>query len=81
MRSLGEGSLILDLGCGTGIYTLALSLFTDGLVCGLDPALGMLKQALEKSKNVLWACSVAESMPIRSNVFHCIFASQVWHHI
>jgi ubiquinone/menaquinone biosynthesis C-methylase UbiE len=46
LGNLGEKSLILDLDCGTGIYSFALSLFTGGLVCGLDLALGMLKQAL-----------------------------------
>lgn len=78
---LDEGSLVLDLGCGTGIYTLGIGSYSGATMCGLDPSVGMLKKAREKSVLVHWFNAVGEWLPVRQSVFHCIFSSQVWHHI
>jgi ubiquinone/menaquinone biosynthesis C-methylase UbiE len=50
-------------------------------MCGLDPAVGVLAQALGKSSGVHWFNAVGESLPLRPGVFDCVFSSQVWHHI
>lgn len=81
LAQLDEASLVLDLGCGTGIYTLSVGLRTSNSICGLDPVAGMLRQARDKSKNISWLNAVGEGIPIRQGVFDCIFSSQVWHHI
>jgi ubiquinone/menaquinone biosynthesis C-methylase UbiE len=78
---LGCGSRVLDLGCGTGLYIVGISERTSASMCGLDPAVGMLAQALEKSSGVHWFNAVGESLPLRPGVFDCVFSSQVWHHI
>ena len=78
---LDEGSIVLDLGCGTGIYTVGLRDHTSATVCGLDPSVGMLSQAREKTRSIHWFNAVGERLPIRSGVFGCVFSSQVWHHI
>lgn len=81
VANLHEDSLVLDLGCGTGIYTIRIGLETAASMCGLDPASTMLAQARKKSKTISWINAVGEWIPIRANVFDCIFSSQVWHHI
>lgn len=81
LAHLTEGSVVLDLGCGTGIYTLGIGLRTSAILCGLDPAAGMLGQARAKSREVSWFNAVGEWIPVRSGVFDGIFSSQVWHHI
>lgn len=81
LAKLNVDSLVLDLGCGTGIYAIGISDRTKASLCGLDPVPGMLRQAMEKSKAIPWICAVGERMPFRSGIFSCVFASQVWHHI
>ena len=81
LAHLDEESVILDLGCGTGIYTVGLREHTSATTCGLDPSVGMLSQAKEKTRSIHWLNAVGERLPIRSGVFNCIFSSQVWHHI
>ena len=83
IANLDFHSLILDLGCGTGNYTLRFKEETLRAVCGLDPSIDMLKVGRLKSLGGLidWLCGVAESIPFRDESFDCIFSSQVWHHI
>ncbi len=81
LAGLDEESIILDMGCGTGIYTVGLRDHALATVCGLDPSVGMLSQAKEKTRFIHWFNAVGERLPIRSDVFDCIFSSQVWHHI
>ena len=78
---LDGSSLVLDLGCGTGIYTLGIEARTSAKMCGLDPSAGMLGQARKKSGSVSWFNAVGERLPLRGGVFDCVFSSQVWHHI
>jgi len=78
---LSSGSRVLDLGCGTGLYTVGIADRTSASMCGLDPAVGMLAQARVKSTGVHWFNAVGEYLPLRPSVFDCIFSSQVWHHI
>jgi len=81
LADVREGSLVLDLGCGTGIYALEIAVQTSASICGLDPVPSMLREARAKSRDFSLFAAVAEFIPIRPGVFDCIFASQVWHHI
>ncbi len=81
LAGLSEASIILDLGCGTGIYTVGLMEETGATTCGFDPVPGMVGQARNKSHDVNWFNAVGEWMPLRPGVLDCIFSSQVWHHI
>ena len=78
---LGEGSLVVDMGCGTGNYGLGIQARTGATVVGFDPAIGMLKQAREKTPDFPVMQSVAEHMPFRGGVFDLVYAAQVWHHV
>jgi ubiquinone/menaquinone biosynthesis C-methylase UbiE len=81
LARLGEGSLIVDMGCGTGNYGLGIQFRTGCTVVGFDPSIGMLKQAREKTPGFPIVQSVAEHMPFRSDVFDLVYAAQVWHHV
>lgn len=81
LTGINEQSLVLDLGCGTGLYTVGLKEQTQAFVCGVDPVPGMLEVAAEKNKETPWLNAIGNHLPVRDGIFHCIFSSQVWHHI
>ena len=81
LAGLDEGSIVFDVAWATGIYTVGLRDHSSATVCGLDPSVGMLSQAMGKTRSVHWFNAVGERLPIRSGVFDCVFSSQVWHHI
>jgi demethylmenaquinone methyltransferase/2-methoxy-6-polyprenyl-1,4-benzoquinol methylase len=68
---------ILDLACGTGLVTFALSrlMKSQGLVIGLDPSTSMLRTAIRNKQTVKAGCAiefvqaVGEFMPFRDEVF------------
>lgn len=81
LAELDENSIVLDLGCGTGLYSVGIGAETDAVMLGMDPVQSMLGQAREKSRDVHWFNGIGEWLPLRQKVLDCIFSSQVWHHI
>ena len=81
LADLDEGSKVLDLGCGTGLYTVGILRHVGCTMLGMDPVAGMLGRAREKSRGVHWFAGMGEWLPFRPAVLDCIFSSQVWHHI
>jgi ubiquinone/menaquinone biosynthesis C-methylase UbiE len=81
LAGLNNDSLVLDLGCGTGLYTLGIGAEADCKMLGMDPVPSMLGQARGKSKDVHWFNGIGEWLPLRTQILDCIFSSQVWHHI
>lgn len=73
---------ILDLGCGTGRFSDALSTHLNADVVGLDPSVKMLSQAAAKphSARVRYARACAEAMPLGSGTIDAIFMSMSLHH-
>ena len=78
---LDAGSLVVDMGCGTGNYGLGIQARTGCTVVGFDPSIGMLKQAREKTPDFIIIQSVAEHMPFRGRICDLVYAAQVWHHV
>ena len=68
---------VLDLACGTGLVTFALSrsMGSLGFVIGLDPSTSMLRPAIRKKRATRTRCSLefiraaGEFMPFRDDVF------------
>jgi ubiquinone/menaquinone biosynthesis C-methylase UbiE len=73
------GKLYLDIGCGTGNYTIAMA--EKGYAfCGVDPSAQMLNQARQKSAGVQWLQGNAEAIPIADNTFDGAMATLTIHH-
>ena len=81
LAGLSEGSLVMDLGCGTGIYGLGIMERSSSAAFGFDPVPDMLEEAKGKAPDFSALRAAAEKIPVRSGILDLIYASQVWHHI
>ena len=80
----GESKIgrILDVGCGTGRFSTALSNRFGARVYALDPSRKMLSIARSRiSPGVSLIAGDAERLPVRSSSMDIIFLSMVFHHI
>jgi len=75
--------IIVDLGCGTGRFTEALSNQFSAQVTGIDPSLNMLLTAKQSKSSMLveFVRGAAESIPLAKDKADLIFLSMVYHHI
>lgn len=76
LRQLGR---YLDVGCGTGSYTLALAA-RGGLWTGVDHAITMIEQARAKSDRVCWKLGSAEGIPAADATLDGALCSLALHH-
>jgi SAM-dependent methyltransferase len=79
LLSPGRHSRALDVGCGTGNYTVALASRGYSFY-GADPSRVMLEQAKRKSGSVFWVRAEAENLPFETGVFGAVLASLTIHH-
>jgi ubiquinone/menaquinone biosynthesis C-methylase UbiE len=70
----------LDVGCGTGNYTIALDSPGDYSFYGVEPSKVMLEAAKQKSSTVFWVNAVAEDLPFEDGFFDGALASLTIHH-
>ncbi len=69
----------LDIGCGTGNYTVALN--KKGIIfIGVDPSNKMLREAKSKNSSVTWKKGTAENIPLPDQCVDGIIASLTIHH-
>lgn len=69
----------LDIGCGTGNYTIPLA--TTGLrFTGIDPSVQMLSAARSKSSGIHWVSGTAEALPFEHHAFDGAIATLTMHH-
>ena len=82
LLGLRPGAEFLDVGCGTGNYTLALAAKGAGMT-GLDPSARMLAVARAKpgSERVTWCEAPAEAMPFADGAFTGAVAMLSLHHM
>ncbi len=78
---IGPTSTVLEVGCGTGNYLLALEKAVGCACWGMDPSEAMLAQARASSARACFSCASAERMDLPSNHFDLIFCVDVVHHL
>ena len=79
-----EISKILDLGCGTGRFSFALSESFKCSLFAVDPSAKMLREAhrdQKEKKDITWLKGIAEDIPIEDDSMDLIWMSQIFHHI
>ena len=77
--ALAPSGSYLDLACGTGNYTVALSAI-GGRWTGLDISNKMLEQARQKSQAITWLQSDAADLPFQAGVFDGAICTLALHH-
>jgi ubiquinone/menaquinone biosynthesis C-methylase UbiE len=80
---LGEASNVLDVGSGTGRFTLLLAQWFGAAVTGIEPASGMRNIATVDARhpNASYVGGRAEQLPFKGNSFDAALLSNVYHHI
>ena len=80
---LGPGKRLLDLGCGTGRWTIPLVERTGCAAVGVDSSPAMLAKAREKDRQgrVTWLLGNVLAPPVQAQTFDCALMSLVLHHL
>ncbi|HEY3379888.1 MAG TPA: methyltransferase domain-containing protein [Armatimonadota bacterium] len=78
---LSGKSRVLDVGCGTGNFCIALSELIGCHCAGLDPSAGMLAQARARAPQTLFVQGRAEALPYHDASFELLFSVDVIHHV
>ena len=74
-------SQVLEVGCGTGNYSVALET-TVGCSCwGIDPSEQMLSKAKERSQTIQFRLGKAEALDFPADFFNLVFSVDVIHHV
>jgi len=79
LLKIGRNDDVLDLGCGTGHLTRKIRSLTKGMVVGIDPSEGMIREAVEKSKSlgILYEVKSAENIDY-CETFDVIFCNSAF---
>jgi ubiquinone/menaquinone biosynthesis C-methylase UbiE len=77
------GNSLIDLGCGTGRFTVPLAEQLGLPVIGIDPSQRMLREAKENTRTprITYREGSAESIPLDTNTGALIFMSNAIHHV
>ena len=72
---------VLEVGCGTGNYSLALVEATGCQSYGIDPSPAMLAQAENRSPEATFQLGHAEKLDFPDSYFDVVFSVDVIHHV
>jgi len=78
---LEQNSRVLEVGCGTGNYSIAIGAATACAGFGIDPSAAMLAQAKAHSSEVVFRLGRAEGPNFPPAYFNLIFSVDVIHHV
>lgn len=78
---LHSGSRILDVGCGTGNYIVALENAVGCSCWGIEPSEQMLIRAQERTTTALLRPGGAEQLDCPDDSFDLVFSVDVIHHV
>ena len=74
------GGSVLEVGCGTGVYSAAMAESGASMVYGMDLSRQMLRQATARSE-IVYLQSGAINLPFADHALDMVFSVNVVHHI
>jgi len=80
---INENSKVLDVGCGTGRVSEAVSTSKNAKIYSIDISAEMLKKGAVKDKDrrILWILADAHRPPFMEDCFDCVYMTLVLHHL
>ena len=78
---VGSASNVLEVGCGTGNYILALQSLAGCGGWGIDPSEQMLSRARQRSGEARFQLGKAERLDFPADYFDLVFSVDVIHHV
>lgn len=78
---VGSDSRVLEVGCGTGNYVVALAASTGSSCWAIDPSEQMLSRAEGRSDRITFQVGAAERLGFPSGSFNLVFSVDVIHHV
>lgn len=78
---VGSASKVLEVGCGTGNYIIALEALAHCSCWAVDPSAKMLSRARERSGKVSFQLGKAERLDFPQDFFDLVFSVDVIHHL
>ncbi len=79
--AITRSSRVLEVGCGTGNYIVAVRRTAECSCCGVDPSESMLARARQASNAVEFRAGAAERLEFDSGEFDLVFSVDVIHHL
>jgi SAM-dependent methyltransferase len=79
--AIGGASKVLEVGCGTGNYIIALEAHAHSSCWGIDPSAEMLSRARERSGRISFQSGKAERLDSPTDLFDLVFSVDVIHHL
>ena len=80
-ESLSPTSAMLEVGCGTGNYIVAIESIMECTCWGIEPAQAMLDIARSRSATIHFRRSSAEQLDAPDETFDLVFSVDVIHHV
>ncbi len=81
VSAISSNSKVLDVGCGTGNYSVALRTLVGCMVWAVDPSEEMLSKAKERSAEINFISGEAEKLDFSQSFFDMVFSVDVIHHL
>ncbi len=78
---INRESKVLEVGCGTANYLVALEKATGCRNWGIDPSSQMLSEAMNRSSKITFKIGRAEKLEFSPNFFDLIYSVDVIHHV
>ncbi len=78
---LDSASQVLDVGCGTGNYMIAIESAIGCSCWGIEPSEKMLAKAQERARSVHFKMGKAEQLDYPAEFFDLVFSVDVIHHV
>lgn len=81
--AVGEGDSVLEVGCGTANYLVAIAQETGATAFGIDPAANMLGQAVTEQHGAPLHLMIGsgEAIPFPDSSFDAVYSVDVIHHV